>query len=285
MSNPRQFTTDKRKDGLIHNNFCYREVTERAADGGIFWRCINKGCKGRMKTDEDKIAILYDGGHSHRTDLNDVAVREAKSRARKRARTETTPVPKIYWDEVATLSATPGAASSMPTFSSLSHTLYRERRSVFPPLPATRDALIIPRRFKKTTAGQRFLLKSGRHNRYIIFASDANLRELCTVQHVSMDGTFSTVPRIYQQLLTIHGFFDNCLLPLVYVLMSHKTTRSYARVFSGLKAACLNLGLQLAPADIMTDFETGLIPAIQQEFPTACHKGCHFHHCQVQQSV
>jgi hypothetical protein len=68
-------------------------------------------------------------------------------------------------------------------------------------------------------------------------------------------------------------------MPLVYVLMARRTTRD-VRVFKALKTACQNLGLQLQPAD-MTDFETGMIPAIQQEFSTTRHKGCHFHHCQV----
>ena len=56
---------------------------------------------------------------------------------------------------------------------------------------------------------------------------------------------------------------------------------AYVRMFQALKRSCQNLGVQLQPDDLMTDFETGLIPAIQQEFPATRHKGCHFHHCQV----
>jgi hypothetical protein len=281
-ANLRSYTTDKDKPGLIYNDYCYREVTQkRAADGGIFWRCILRSCRGRMKTDEDRTSVEYDGGHNHQPDLNNVLVREVKTRARKRAKLESTPVPTIYRQETATLAATPAAAAQMPTFQSISHTLYRERRSMFPPLPATRDALVLPQRFQETTTGERFLLKSGRHNRYLIFASDDNLRELCNAQVLSMDGTFSSVPRIYQQLFTISAFFDNRLLPLVYVLMSRKTMSAYVRMFQALKRSCQNLGVQLQPDDLMTDFETGLIPAIQQEFPATRHKGCHFHHCQV----
>jgi hypothetical protein len=58
----RDYITDKGKEGKIYNNFIYREVKKRAADGGIFWRCINKACAGRMKTDEDKEVVFYDGG-------------------------------------------------------------------------------------------------------------------------------------------------------------------------------------------------------------------------------
>jgi hypothetical protein len=237
-----------------------------------------------MKTTEDKDQVEYDGGHSHQSDQNEVAIREVKTRARKRARTETTPMPAIYSQEVATLAALPAAASNMPTYLSLSKTLYRERRSQFPALPASRQTLVIPQRFTETTSGERFLLKCGRNNKYLIFASNANLQKLCDAQNVSMDGTFSTVPPIYQQLFTVHAFFDNRLLPLVYVLMAKKSTRAYVKVFKSLKSACSNMGLQLQPQFIMSDFETGLIPAIQQEFPTALHKGCHFHHCQVRVS-
>jgi hypothetical protein len=36
-ANLRSYTTDKDKPGLIYNDYCYREVTQkRAADGGIF---------------------------------------------------------------------------------------------------------------------------------------------------------------------------------------------------------------------------------------------------------
>jgi hypothetical protein len=33
-----------------------------------------------MKTDEDRTSVEYDGGHNHQPDLNDVLVREVKTR-------------------------------------------------------------------------------------------------------------------------------------------------------------------------------------------------------------
>ncbi len=147
MEIPRVYITDKGKEGLIYKDFCCREVGKRAADGGIFWRCIHKECKGRMKTDEDKADVEYDGGHLCQADANEVAVRVIKTKVRKRARVETTPSPAIYLQETATLAATPAAASKMPTFTSMCHTLYRERRALYPPLSASRDTLVIPQRF------------------------------------------------------------------------------------------------------------------------------------------
>jgi hypothetical protein len=39
-------------------------------------------------------------------------------------------------------------------------------------------------------------------------------------------------------------------------------------------------GLVLAPGEIMSDFRSGLIAVVAQQFPTARHKGCYFHFCQ-----
>ncbi len=46
MSNLRVYTTDKGKEGLIYNDFCYREVRKRAADGGIFLAVYPQGMPG-----------------------------------------------------------------------------------------------------------------------------------------------------------------------------------------------------------------------------------------------
>ena len=98
----------------------------------------------------------------NQADGREVVVREVKTRIRKRARTEVTPIPSIYWRELAPLAAQPAAAAQMPGFASISNTAYRERRFVFPPIPPLRDAFIIPQQFQETTTGQRFLLLCGR---------------------------------------------------------------------------------------------------------------------------
>ena len=60
MANPRVYITDKGKEGLIYNNYCYREVKKHTSDGGTFWRCIHKDCKGRMKTNGERDEVFYD---------------------------------------------------------------------------------------------------------------------------------------------------------------------------------------------------------------------------------
>ena len=48
-----------------------------------------------------------------------------------------------------------------------------------------------------------------------------------------MDGTFKTVPLLFQQMYTIHapvGGENACVLPLVYVLMTGKSEECYTNV-------------------------------------------------------
>ena len=40
----------------------------------------------------------------------------------------------------------------------------------------------------------------------------------------------------------------------------------------------VQLDLILNPETLMSDFETGLLPALQQHFPNAAVRGCYFHH-------
>ena len=48
-----------------------------------------------------------------------------------------------------------------------------------------------------------------------------------------------------------------------------------------MKNECRTNGLQLNPATVLSDFETGFIAAVAQEFPGSLHRGYHFHFCQV----
>ena len=98
-----------------------------------------------------------------------------------------------------------------------------------------------------------------------------------------MDGTFDSVPALYAQLFTLHAFFENKQLPLVYCLMSGKTRDAYASVFNILKDKAQQqhlsptLGFPPSPSiftpfytlDFAVRFRTGLIAAVRDEFPNA----------------
>ncbi len=108
-----------------------------------------------------------------------------------------------------------------------------------------------------------------------------NLVLLCNVDTVLMDGTFDAVPALFAQLYTLHVFKEDKLLPVVYCLLPDKTTATYNNMFRHIHNECVARGLQLDPATFLTDFESGIMPAIAAEFPNATHRGCYFHFTQA----
>jgi hypothetical protein len=133
------------------------------------------------------------------------------------------------------LANNPRAGALMPVFRSVSTTMLRERQATFPPLPKRRTDIVIPQELQVTNTGQQFVLHCAVNNDFIIFATDSNLRQLCSAPLVTMDGTFDMAPRFYCQIFTLHSFEDKHLVPLVYVLMSKKTQAMYSAIFAQLK--------------------------------------------------
>ncbi|KAL2632808.1 hypothetical protein R1flu_004287 [Riccia fluitans] len=52
---------------------------------------------------------------------------------------------------------------------------------------------------------------------------------------------------------------------------------AYISLFHALKDLAISRGLQFSPQLILSDFESGLISAIQAKFPEAHHQDCYFH--------
>lgn len=80
-----------------------------------------------------------------------------------------------------------------------------------PLLPTSID-FYFPRNFKETLRGERYLLAdhvwrtNGKvSKRIIVYATDEQLQYLFKCTHILMDGTFSTSPKNFAQVYTIHG--------------------------------------------------------------------------------
>lgn len=121
---------------------------------------------------------------------------------------------------------------------------------------------------------------SGGTNRFLIFTTVKNLHYLSSCSLWLSDGTFSTVPSIFDQLYTIHGVKVNednpqsgKALPLVYALMPNRKRRTYNDILNVLKEAQPLLN----PDILMIDFERAFSKAFAHNFLDAEIKGCHFH--------
>ena len=99
---------------------------------------------------------------------------------------------------------------------------------------------------------------------------------MASSKHWYGDGTFKTVPHLFYQFYTLHGIQVKNSIPLLYALLPDKTEATYVRLLQQVK----QLQPDVYPETFMTDFESAIVSAIRQEFPTAKNRGCFFHFTQ-----
>ena len=106
-----------------------------------------------------------------------------------------------------------------------------------------------------------------------MFGSLDNVTALSDSDHWMLDGTFSSSPQLFSQLLTVHGHFDSGWhMPLVYGLLPGKTEVLYTDFFDHLDSLA-----QSDPQSILCDYEKGLYNALHSIVPSATIRGCYFH--------
>lgn len=168
----------------------------------------------------------------------------------------------------------------LPCLSLMKRTVQRRRASAstLPPVPNSLRGLRIEGTFATTEAGQPFLLHDNMvdGHRVLIFSTQRNLQLLSECEHWYCDGTFKTVPLLFEQLYTVHGVQHSAVIPSAYILMEKRDTASYQMAFSALNS----LQPTLRPTSVMTDFERSARNSLQEAFPNTTLRGCFFHFSQ-----
>lgn len=167
----------------------------------------------------------------------------------------------------------------MPPISCLCRTVQRIRQHSNPQLvnPSCLEDLVLPDHYKITNNGEPFLMfDSGGKNRYLIFTTIKNLDYLSSCKHWFADETFRSVPNIFMQLYTIHGYCSKKVIPLIFILAPNKRRTTYKAILSKLN----EIEPRLNPEIVMIDFEINFIKPVERCFPNVHISGCHFHFAQ-----
>ena len=275
--------SSKNKQLLEHDGFVYR--FDKPISGGRkkSWRCMKKGCLGRLHTDSSDGSPVSVGTHDHSADPLQTQQYKFRSDLRSESARTTRPIPAIYDGQVASAAASGLRALPHLPYKHVKSSMYRSRNKLIPPLPADTISVPtpLPQAFSETSANQRFLLFQLQNNAAICFATDESLSLLERSPEWYMDGTFDSAPSPFGQLFTVHVFFGDKQLPAVFVLMESKSAQLYNDVFSELILQAAMKGVTLRPTTVVSDFETGLLTSVKQVFPAAKHRGCYFHFCQA----
>ena len=166
---------------------------------------------------------------------------------------------------------------------SLKRTLRRHKRGNRPPEPATLADLEVDDEWSTTggTDPENFMIHdSGAQSadRVIVFATDEALRHLGQAHEWFIDGTFACAPKLFHQLYVIRAPLGDTSVTCVYAFMTGKSQALYEELFRSVNNKCSQLGFQLDPSVVISDFEQAVIGAVQNVFGNhVCNRCCFYH--------
>lgn len=123
-----------------------------------------------------------------------------------------------------------------------------------------------------------YLKRNDKENSIVGFSTEQNIKVLCDVKKIYVDGTFKSCPKNFTQLFTIHGLKNDVYLPLVFFLLPNKLSTTYTCAFQHVIRHSISIaGVSCFPTDIFIDFEPAIHSAAAEVFPNAKISGCRFH--------
>jgi len=188
------------------------------------------------------------------------------------------PVRRVY-DKVTNSDS--GDPDEIPQFSSFKSRLKRHRSQFVPPLPVDIDDVDISDHWATTRRGQRFLNRLDNQWGLAIFTTSHLLRALANSDCVYIDGTFRTAPHPYTQFVTVHGLYNDFVVPMVFCLLNGKTVAQYRQILQRLETEIRRITRGAwTPVRFVLDFELSLFIAIETELPGVPISGCYFNFTQ-----
>lgn len=262
--------------------YCLKRVNKNNSKQ---WKCVsnisNKQCCGRITTDSAN-SVIRESAHTCEVPPNEALteIEKAKSVCRKRAREETTPIPKIYEEEFyRSKSSGFEFVTKLPALEAIKSSMYRHRHTALGVLPTTREDFRVTDFLNETEDGTNFVIfDEGTSERIIGFGSQMGIRALSSQQTIFGDGTFKSCSKLFDQLYTFHVDLkstDNstCTRPALYALLPNRKTETYMKLFSLMTKHIPFFN----PVHLKIDFEQAVISATREMFPDCKLNGCNFH--------
>ena len=250
-------------------------VKDKKIRDKTYWKChkFSSYCKCRAITVNEDVTISKE--HNHSADPADIEVRKFMEKVKDDAKhTRDSP---HYIISTAASNLSEYGAQGLPTVNSIKRSIrkVRAKENCGLSTPSHRMDIVFSIEYMKTFKNDDFLLfDSGmEEERILIFSTYANLDVLTSCQHLFCDGTFKTVPTLFEQLYTIHGLKNGFCIPLIFALLPNKKEETYVSFLRSVKELA-----RLSNIDsITTDFEQAMIKASKNEFSSVKLYGCFFH--------
>lgn len=267
--------TNKGKKSLIHDSYVFR-IDNVLKSSDISWRCSNRSCKARLRTDSAIIPVNM--SHNHDIDERKVERQQLRTQVKRKGADDLTARPsRVIRQELQKFEE---QHLQHKDIKSIAQSLYRERRKVFPVLPKDRLGVhsALDSMNTNTNKDEDFLLENNSETGIIILACKSNLEFFCNeAEEIFVDGTFKSCPKFFYQMYSVHGLKNGHFLPLVFALLPGKSENVYKNLWDCILSACSDLQLQLQPQVIHIDFEVAMHNVLRTAFPESVIKCCRFH--------
>ncbi|KAK8391870.1 hypothetical protein O3P69_017470 [Scylla paramamosain] len=210
-------------------------VKDRQYNEKLHVRChlFKSGCHGRGHMNLENSTMMVTKDHNHESQASYIEQMELKSH--------------VYDERCA---RAPASAATSVSFESVRRTLLNEGNKYLPPAPASpleaADFLASNTMFQSFYKG----VATYNDNLALIMYEDGIEDIVMHVEEMAMDATFSVVPAIFEQHLTIFGRFGDNFLPMFHVLM---TSRQAA--VDSLVEYCNNFWLRRIGVDRLSVWE------------------------------
>ncbi|KAJ8025697.1 hypothetical protein HOLleu_33323 [Holothuria leucospilota] len=269
---------------LVYDGYRYHK--NKTANNKIYWRCAHLECRAPIHTDHIDFnninaRVRIQGErfpqHNHERDGDLISKTLFTQRVFETITNDPSmPIRRAYNKVL----LRENNRDNIPSFAELESSLQRHRNSLWPGVPRTINDVEIEGIWGENWRGQRMLIHLNNIVGVAVFATPRQLRVLQTCEEVFIDGTFRTAPRPYSQIVTVHGKFNDWIIPLAMCLSAGKTRLHYTDILRALKREMVaETGHQWECQNVITDFEAGLVQAVRAELPQARSSGCYFHFC------
>ena len=210
-----------------------------------------------------KVVQKYPGFHNHSENKENIDAQQFRKNLKGKIDKDPTQVLQTVYDYI--LSKT---KNTVPCYASVKSTIQRHRAKKLPANPISFETTI-KGKWAKTINGKQFLIKNDKKNGIVIFATKKSLKILGKSATILCDGTFKCCPPPYEQLYVLFGqYLQTQKHPLVFALLSGKSTFIYRKLFKYFANKMEFSGIPMEAKIVITDYEKAIFSTIETDFPT-----------------
>ncbi|KAK8383445.1 hypothetical protein O3P69_019085 [Scylla paramamosain] len=224
-------------------------VKDRQYNEKLHVRChlVKSGYHGRGHINLENSTMMVTKDHNHDSQASYIEQMELKSH--------------VYDERCA---RAPASAATSVSFESVRRTLLNERNKYLPPAPASpleaADFLASNTMFQSFYKG----VATYNDNLALIMYEDGIEDIVMHVEETAMDATFSVVPAIFEEHLTIFGRFGDNFLPMFHVLMTSRQGELYTAVLNRIKSQLPGLDPTIVHSDLKVAIHNAIADKIEE---------------------